>query len=286
MNIFNSVDPLKAACLAAKKKGQRISLVPTMGYLHAGHMSLIEIARKTADIVVVSIYVNPTQFGPGEDLAKYPRDAGRDIALCRSGAVDVLFMPDDAEMYSPGHSVYVNENAISEKLCGKSRPVHFRGVLTIVAKLFNIIQPDSAVFGQKDAQQVRLIQKLVADLNMSVEIVLAPIIRDVDGLALSSRNVYLSADERRRALALNRSLSSALALYRSGERDAGKIRSLVLNIIKESQPDLIDYVDILDYSNFADVQSITSAALLAVAVKYGKTRLIDNIILSPLEMIK
>ena len=283
MNIFKSVDSIRSSCLACRQNGRTIALVPTMGYLHSGHLSLIEMARKVADIVIVSIYVNPAQFGPGEDLSRYPRDPERDIELCRNSAVDMVFMPDDAEIYLSGHSVFVNEDVMSKVLCGRTRPVHFKGVLTIVAKLFNIIQPDFAVFGQKDAQQARLIQKMVADLNIPVSIILAPIVRDVDGLALSSRNVYLSAEERERALAIHRALFSALALYRSGERDTGKLKNHVLNIIEHSQPNLIDYIEILDNERFVDVKTITSTALLAVAVKYGKTRLIDNIRLSPAE---
>ena len=263
-----------------RQAGDTIGLVPTMGYLHEGHLSLVDMAAETAAHVVVSIYVNPTQFGPSEDLATYPRDFARDEALCRERGVAAVFTPDNAVMYTPDHSTWVVEEQLSGPLCGRSRPGHFRGVATVVTKLFNIVQPDVAVFGRKDAQQALVIQRLVRDLNIPVEIRIAPIVREPDGLAMSSRNAYLSPDERRRALGISHGLTAAEQAFQRGERDAATLVSLVTEAI-ESAGGTIDYVELVDRATLQPRQRVEAAALLAVAAFFGKTRLIDNAFLDP-----
>lgn len=279
MDIIRTVEGMRERVSAARRKGQRIGFVPTMGYLHEGHMSLVRTARERSDVVVVSIFVNPTQFLPGEDLARYPRDFERDRGLCEREGVAVIFAPGPEGMYTAGHSVFVDEQKLAAGLCGASRPGHFRGVLTVVAKLFNIVQPDVAVFGQKDAQQARLIQRMVEDLNFPVEIVIGPIVREPDGLAMSSRNKYLSAGERQDALCLVQSLGLARDLYGRGVRDAAGIREAMAAHIARFPSASVDYIEAVDYDTLTPVNDLRGKVLIALAVRVGKTRLIDNAIL-------
>jgi pantoate--beta-alanine ligase len=274
---------MQKEALALRRAGKRIGFVPTMGFLHEGHASLIRIARRRADVVVVSIFVNPTQFGPKEDFKTYPRDLERDAALCAKEGTDIVFSPDVNGMYAPDHSVYVNDEVLARGLCGASRPGHFRGVDTIVAKLFNIVQPDLAVFGEKDAQQLRIIRRLVRDLAFPVEIVPGPTVREPDGLAMSSRNVLLTADERKDALALNRSLRLAEDLYAKGERDAAAILREVKNTLGAARTGKLDYAEIVDDESLEPVVKIEKPALLAIAMKFSATRLIDNTVLGKKE---
>lgn len=279
MKIAKTISELKVF-LGAIGGDQTIGFVPTMGYLHEGHLSLIKKARDHNDITVVSIFVNPTQFAPGEDLDAYPRDFDRDARLAESAGTDILFFPNAAEIYPTGSATFVEvEGAITAKLCGQSRPTHFKGVTTVVNILFNLINPDNAYFGQKDAQQVAVIKKMVWDLHMAVNIVVCPIVREVDGLALSSRNVFLNLAERSQALVLSQSLTEAEALYQSGETKVQILKERIVNQINTMPLAAIDYVDILDFETLNDIATITSPALAAVAVRFGKTRLIDNIIL-------
>ena len=279
MRIFREAAELQTFALEAKRSGKIIGLVPTMGYLHAGHASLIDIARKRADLVIVSIFVNPTQFGPNEDLDKYPRDFEHDRALCEEHGVDVIFAPEPGAMYAPDASTWVEETVLSKPLCGASRPIHFRGVATVVAKLFNLAQPDLAVFGQKDAQQLLVIRRMVRDLNFPIEIIAAPLVRDADGLALSSRNRYLSAEERQQALVLNRTLRPAkLAIERAGIGAIADVLEAVRSTITGAGG-RVDYVEALDTATFRAPTAETREILLAMAVYFGTTRLIDNILI-------
>lgn len=259
-------------------KGHRIAFVPTMGALHEGHMSLVRRAKEISDITVVSIFVNPAQFSPLEDLGKYPRTFERDADLCRKENVDVIFYPDADQIYSDDHTVYIEEAVLSGSLCGASRPGHFRGVLTVVAKLFNLIQPSVAVFGQKDAQQAILIQRMVHDLNFPVKIIVAPILREPDGLAMSSRNVYLSPDERARALCLHQALCAAQDMLRNGEKEAMSVTKKMKQTIEQGGG-VIDYIEIVDYDTLKPVSIMDGKVLIAIAVFIGKTRLIDNIVI-------
>lgn len=262
---------------AQHRDGKRIGFVPTMGYLHAGHLSLIEEAKKNADVVCVSIFVNPTQFGPEEDFEKYPRNEEQDLQLCRSAGVDVVYLPRPDSMYASDASVYVFENKLQNGLCGARRPGHFRGVCTIVAKLFNIIQPDIAVFGQKDFQQVTIIRRMVRDLDFPVEIITAPTLREPDGLAMSSRNVYLSPEERQAALGLNRALMS-LGTIGAGHPAAEPLVEQMRSII--TQHGLVeDYVTIVDPDTLKPVTHVQQGHVALIAAFCGKTRLIDNRIL-------
>nr|WP_320027315.1 pantoate--beta-alanine ligase [uncultured Acetobacterium sp.] len=279
MKIAKTITELKVF-LGEVDRDQTIGFVPTMGYLHEGHLSLIKEAHDHNDITVVSIFVNPTQFAPGEDLDAYPRDFERDARLAESAGTEILFFPNAGEIYPTGSSTFVEvEGNITKKLCGQSRPTHFKGVTTVVNLLFNLINPDNAYFGQKDAQQVAVIKKMVRDLHMTVIIVVCPIIREVDGLALSSRNVFLNLAERSQALVLNQSLSEVKVLYQSGEAKVKTLKEQIVNHINTMPLAVIDYVDILDFETLEDITTITSPALAAVAVRFGKTRLIDNIIL-------
>lgn len=275
------VSPFKMQALAMDMiaSGVRVGLVPTMGFLHAGHLSLVRRAGDLSDLVVVSSFVNPVQFGPGEDLDRYPRSADRDDELCRQEGVDVVFRPDAATMYGDGYSVYVEETLLSRPLCGKARPTHFRGVATVVAKLFNIVRPAVAVFGQKDAQQVRVIQRMARDLNFPVEIVVAPIVRETDGLAMSSRNKYLSAAERAWAPTIYRSLQAALADYEAGTIAAATLRGLIIERLRGGPGVEVDYVEVVDWNTLQPVPEIRADTLVAVAVRVGDTRLIDNILI-------
>ena len=278
MQTCPTVSSIRELAASWKQAGQRIAVVPTMGYLHEGHLSLMRIARQNADRVITTIFVNPTQFGPTEDLEKYPRDLAHDQQLCEAVGVDAIFHPTPAEMYAPDFSVWVTEESLSKTLCGAFRPIHFRGVCTVCLKLFNITLADVAVFGRKDAQQALVIERMVRDLNVPIQIIQAPLVREADGLALSSRNKYLSSEERTRALALSRGLRAAQACYDAGERRAEALQAAVL---QELQPaaDSIDYVDVMARATLRPIDTIDQPALLAIAAYIGKTRLIDNLFL-------
>ena len=257
-----------------------IGLVPTMGYLHRGHQSLIEQAKKECDVVVVSIFVNPLQFGPNEDFERYPRDLHRDQQLAEQAGADFIFYPSAKEMYPSPVRTFVEVEDLTTKLCGRTRPGHFRGVTTVVSKLFHIVQPHSAFFGLKDAQQVAVIQQMVNDLNIPVEIVPCPIVREEDGLALSSRNVYLNSDERKQALALSQGLIKAKQMLMSGETNLTKVTQEIEKLIKQMPLAKIDYVEVLSFPSLEEVKVVkpNDQIILAVAVWFGKTRLIDNLI--------
>jgi len=263
----------------ARRAGKRIGFVPTMGFLHEGHLSLIRKARERTELVVVSIFVNPTQFGPQEDFDKYPRDREMDDGLCRAERVAALFVPVADEMYAVDRSVWVDETGLSRGLCGASRPGHFRGVATVVAKLFNIVQPDVAVFGMKDAQQLRVIQRMTRDLDFPVEIVACPTVREPDGLAMSSRNKYLSDIERAEAMAINRGLSAAERLYDAGERSAVVLGGAVERSLAEEPGLEQEYVEVVDFGSLQPVTEAVGPTLIAVAARVGGTRLIDNVLL-------
>ena len=279
MQIIRSPADMQRTALKLRAQGNRIGFVPTMGFLHDGHCSLMRAARKHAEVLVVSLFVNPTQFGPNEDLARYPRDFQRDEMLCRREQVDILYAPTDADTYRPDHSVHVTEDHLSRGLCGATRPGHFRGVCTVVTKLFNLVQPDVAVFGEKDGQQLRVIERMVRDLNFPVRIVRGPTVREPDGLAMSSRNTYLSADERAQATCLRRALDRAEELYRAGERDAGRIQVEIRKVMSDAPLARVDYVEIVDDETLDAVTRIDHPAMVALAVLIGKTRLIDNTVL-------
>lgn len=256
-----------------------VGFVPTMGYLHEGHLSLVRQARAENSSVVVSIFVNPTQFGPQEDIDRYPCDPQRDLALLEKEGTDVIFMPSVAEIYPPRFDSWVDAGGVTERLEGASRPGHFRAVTTVVAKLFNIVQPSRAYFGQKDAQQAIVIKKMVADLDMNLEIMTLATVRDPDGLAMSSRNTYLNPEQRQAALVLCQALTLAQQLYANGERDAGKTRWEMLNLIQKQPLANVDYVSIADAETLDELDKMTSPALVSLAVKIGSTRLIDNVVL-------
>ncbi len=255
-----------------------VGLVPTMGYLHEGHLALVRQARIENSSVVVSIFVNPTQFGPHEDFTKYPRDPQHDLALLEKERTDVVFMPSTARMYPPQFSSWVAVGKLAERLEGASRPGHFRGVTTVVAKLFNIVQPARAYFGQKDAQQAVVIKKMVADLNMNLEIVAVPTVREPDGMAMSSRNIYLSPEERRAATVLYRALNLAQQLYSQGETDAQRLRREMTGLIQKEPLANIDYISVANPETLEELNEINTPALVSLAVKIGKTRLIDNVV--------
>lgn len=279
MKIAKSVLELKQT-INGYGKNITIGFVPTMGYLHEGHLSLIKQSRHQNDLTIVSIFVNPTQFAPGEDLDSYPRDFDRDANLAEAEGTDILFFPDVKEIYPAGSSTFVEvEGDLTKKLCGKSRPTHFKGVTTVVNILFNLINPDNAYFGQKDAQQVAVIKKMVRDLHMKVNIVVCPIVREKDGLALSSRNVFLTPEERRQALVLNQSLAVVKSQYEQGERRVETLKAMIIDSICAMPLATIDYVEMLDFKTLAEIEMITAPTLAAVAVRFGSTRLIDNIIL-------
>ena len=279
MNIIQTIPEMQNAAAAWHRAGRRIGCVPTMGALHPGHLSLVQQARNAgAEIVVVTIFVNPTQFGPAEDFSRYPRNFERDAQLCRGAGVDAIFAPAAAEMYASDSSSWVTEEMLSLPLCGERRPGHFRGVTTVVTKLFHAVQPDLAVFGQKDAQQTLVIQRMVRDLNFPVQIIVAPIVREADGLAMSSRNIYLSPDERCRAVAISRSLQEALAAFNSGGRRAAGLRQGVVSAITAAGG-RVDYVEIRSRQSLAALETVSEPAVLAVAAYFGKTRLLDNVYL-------
>jgi len=257
----------------------RVGLVPTMGYLHEGHLSLVRRAREECDHVVVSIFVNPTQFGPKEDLSNYPRNLDRDLSLLEPLGVDLVWMPTGKIMYPPGFQTWVEVETITQPLEGTSRPGHFRGVTTVVAKLFNAVQPHNAYFGQKDAQQAAVIRQMTRDLNFPIEIVICPIVREPDGLAMSSRNVYLEPEQRKAATVLSRALQAAKEAYEEGERDADKIRGNMKEVLASEPLANVQYVSCADYDTLKELNTVTGKALLSMAVFIGKTRLIDNIVL-------
>lgn len=277
MKVINTITDMRD--WRAHNASEPIGFVPTMGFLHEGHLSLIRIAKKQARLVVVSIFVNPTQFAPDEDLEQYPRDFIHDEQLCRAEGVDVLFYPPAESMYLPNHKTYIISEDLSQRLCGLSRPTHFRGVTTIVAKLFNIIRPAVAVFGQKDAQQAFIIRRMVEDLNFDVQIEIGSVIRESDGLALSSRNKYLSEQQRREAPVLQKSLQFARSEYEAGNRNFESIKEQMMQIIRDNSSARLDYIAFTDAETLLDVQTGTKKILLALAAYFGNTRLIDNIIL-------
>jgi pantoate--beta-alanine ligase len=256
-----------------------VGLVPTMGYLHEGHLSLAGRAREECKSVAVSIFVNPTQFGPSEDLSKYPRDLKRDLNMLEAAGVDLVWTPTPEIMYPPGFQTWVEVQDVSQGLEGAQRPGHFRGVSTVVAKLFNAVRPEKAYFGQKDAQQAAVIRRMTADLNFPIEIVICPIIREMDGLAMSSRNVYLDDAQRKAATVLYRALTAAKGTYDDGERDAGKLRQIMKQTITAEPLAQLQYVSCADYESLKELDTVTGKALLSMAVFFGKTRLIDNMIL-------
>lgn len=279
IRIVESIREMQSYCEALRRAGKKISFVPTMGYFHEGHLSLMKEACKQADCVVVSIYVNPTQFGPKEDFSKYPRDFERDREMAQSVGVDVIFFPSNQEMYPETYQTYVDVEQVTKNLCGMSRPGHFRGVTTICCKLFNIVKPHTAIFGKKDFQQLAAIKRMVKDLNMDLEIIGMPTFREPDGLAMSSRNVYLSKEERSSALALVGALKLAQKLYAEGERKADVMIQQAESLIKSAPFTEIDYIKICNTSTLEDVNEIKQEAVMALAVKVGKTRLIDNSVL-------
>ncbi|HBL24565.1 MAG TPA: pantoate--beta-alanine ligase [Deltaproteobacteria bacterium] len=262
------------------RKDKRIAFVPTMGYLHEGHLALVRKARELADVVIVSIFVNPIQFGPKEDLSRYPRDFDRDADLLGKEKTDIIFYPDDGEMYTEGFTTYVEVRKLEDHLCGKSRIGHFTGVATVVAKLFNIVKPHYAIFGQKDYQQLMVIERMVKDLNMDVEIVPYPTVREADGMAMSSRNSYLSETERKKARLISASLRRAQELIKEGERKTETIRKAVDDILHQEEGIEVEYIDICDTGTLEDVPVVAGRAVLAIACRIGKTRLIDNTILT------
>jgi len=278
MHIITSVKEMRERTAAARAEGNTIAFVPTMGFLHEGHASLMREGRKRGNLLVVSIFVNPAQFGAGEDFESYPRDLRRDSEIARECGVDIIFAPDAREMYPAGYQTWVNVETISLPLCGASRPGHFRGVTTVVTKLFNIVKPTFAFFGEKDYQQLAVIRRMVSDLNMDVEVVGLPTVREPDGLAMSSRNSYLSVAERKSALCLSRALAAASTLFRSGEVSVARLREAVLGILGEEPEACIDYVEFRDGENLEEMERADERTVLALAVRIGATRLIDNVI--------
>jgi len=280
MRIIRDILEMQRQAEQWRAEGKKIALVPTMGYLHEGHLSLMRLARDKADVVVASIFVNPVQFGPNEDLARYPRDFDRDRELSAGAGVDVIFAPEAARMYPAGFQTYVEVTEVTKPLCGMSRPGHFRGVTTVVTKLFNIVKPHLAVFGEKDFQQLATIRRMVADLNMDVDILGHPIVRESDDLAMSSRNIYLSEEQRKMALRLNRALKEAQGLIAKGERSSERILAEVTKVLRPDASVCIDYAELRSPDTLEEVGVIEDRALLALAVRIGSTRLIDNRVLS------
>ncbi|WP_291571709.1 pantoate--beta-alanine ligase [Clostridium sp. UBA4548] len=278
MKIVHSVKEVRDIVKQWRKQGLSVGFVPTMGYLHEGHGSLVEMASKENHKVVVSIFVNPIQFGPKEDFSSYPRDLERDGKIVEAAGGDLIFNPSNEEMYLGDFSTYVDMNGITEGLCGAKRPGHFRGVCTVVTKLFNIVLPDKAYFGEKDAQQLAVIKRVVRDLDIPVEIVPCPIVREIDGLAMSSRNTYLNTEERKAALVLSKSLNSAKEALYKGERSGEKIKAIIIESLSTEPLARIDYVNVVDSLSLAEVATIDKSVLVAIAVFIGKTRLIDNFI--------
>ncbi len=279
MQIITSIEQMQRICQNKRQNGLEIGLVPTMGYLHQGHISLMEQAVKETDFRVATIFVNPSQFGPNEDLDRYPRDLDADMAKAEKAGIDILFCPQAEDIYPPAYATYISPEHLENRLCGKSRPGHFRGVCTICLKLFNIIQPHRAYFGKKDAQQFLILKRMIKDLNLNIDIIGLPIVREEDGLAMSSRNVYLSDDERKQALCLSRGLKRAQDAHKHGQKDAEALLSLVDEVIKQAPLAKLDYLELVDREAFLPLKSLDRPSLLAVAVYFGQTRLIDNIML-------
>lgn len=278
MKIASTIAEVRQAVKEWKTEGLSVGLVPTMGYLHEGHKSLITKAVEQNDRVVVSVFVNPIQFGPTEDLASYPRDLERDAQLCESAGADIIFHPEKEEMYTDCFSTFVDMDTLTKGLCGKTRPIHFRGVCTVVSKLFNIVTPDRAYFGQKDAQQLAVIKHMVQDLSFGIEIVGCPIIREEDGLAKSSRNPYLSTQERQAALVLSRSIQKGKELVEAGEKNAETVKQTILEELQTEPLADVEYVEVVDWNTLEPITTIAGPILTAIAVRIGKTRLIDNFI--------
>lgn len=278
MKIVSTVEQVREEVKKWRQQGLTVGLVPTMGYLHEGHKSLIDKAVAQNDKVVVSVFVNPIQFGPTEDLATYPRDLERDAALCEDAGAALIFHPEKEDMYFDDFCTYIDMDGLTKGLCGKTRPIHFRGVCTVVGKLFNIVHPNRAYFGQKDAQQLAVVRRMVRDLNFDLEIVGCPIIREEDGLAKSSRNTYLSEEERKAAVILHKGLVKGEEMVSAGEKDVKKVLDAITEIIESEPLARIDYVEAVDFDNIETIDTIEGSVLVAVAVYIGKTRLIDNFI--------
>lgn len=278
MRFIEHISDVKAVIRTQKRSGKTIGLVPTMGYLHEGHLSLARMSKQDNDLTIMSLFVNPAQFGPNEDFDKYPRDLDGDAQKAESAGVDIIFTPAVSEIYPDGYNTLVEVSGITERMCGKSRPGHFKGVTTIVNKLFNIVEPDKAYFGQKDAQQAAVIRKMAKDLNMHVEIITCPIVREKDGLAMSSRNVYLNSEERKASLILSTTLFQAVEKIKAGERNKDRIYKHIVSSISSEKLADIDYVEIVDADTLQDINAIKGRVLVALAVKFGKTRLIDNVV--------
>jgi pantoate--beta-alanine ligase len=279
MQVLSTVREMRAASLAVRKSGQSLGLVPTMGALHAGHIALMRTARSQCNVVAASIFVNPKQFGPNEDFSKYPRTFEKDSALLEAEGVALLFAPQPEEMYPKGASTFVEVEGVGDRLDGASRPGHFRGVATVVTKLFHIVAPDKAFFGQKDAAQVAVLRSMVRDLNFDLELIVCPTVRELDGLALSSRNRYLSAEERGRALVLSRALNTIVATYRAGQKDVAQLLEAGRSVLATEPEVRVDYLEIVDADTLQPLTQAAAGALLAVAAYLGTTRLIDNTIL-------
>jgi len=279
VKIYRSMRSLTKKICDVKKHGKTIGLVPTMGFLHDGHRSLIKKARQDTDYVIVSIFINPAQFGPKEDLKKYPKSLKKDLGFCEREGVDIVFAPEAEKMYPENYATYINVGNITDALCGASRPGHFQGVATVVTKLFNITMPDIAYFGHKDAQQAIVIKKMAEDLNMSVNIKVMPTVREKDGLAMSSRNVYLSREERIQAQSIYKSLKLAKELFNNGEMDSWKIINKIKWVISKQPDARVEYIKVVDIRDLKDIKKISGKALMAIAVWIGKTRLIDNVVL-------
>jgi pantoate--beta-alanine ligase len=279
LSVVTTIDAVRQAVMRARSAGRLVGLVPTMGALHAGHLSLIQAARAETDYVVVTVFVNPTQFGPLEDLTRYPRPLERDLELCEREGTDLVFVPETATIYPPGFCTHVEVHGLQDVLEGAFRPGHFRGVCTIVLKLFNIVQPDVAYFGQKDAQQARIVQQMVHDLNVPVRLRICPTVREADGLALSSRNQYLSPDERRQAVVLSQALEEARARVERGERSADALVRAMRRRIESAPGAVVDYVAVVDAGSLQPVERLQGSVLIATAVKFGTTRLIDNVLI-------
>jgi pantoate--beta-alanine ligase len=279
LSVVHTIDAVRQAVRAARDRGQTIGLVPTMGALHAGHVSLMRAARAGTGFVVVSIFVNPAQFGPSEDFSRYPRPIEQDLEACRGEGVDLVFVPDTATIYPPGFRTYVEVHGLQDVMEGASRPGHFRGVATVVLKLFNIVQPDIAYFGQKDGQQARLVRQMVRDLDVPVQVCVRPTVREADGLALSSRNRYLDAEQRRHATALSEALRQAEQLVAAGERSAAAVQRAVAARIEATPGAVLDYAAVVDADTLAPLDRLQGMVFVALAVRFGSTRLIDNVLL-------
>lgn len=280
MKVINNISEMQSISDNLRRAGKKIGFVPTMGFLHDGHLSLIKESKINSDVTIVSIYVNPSQFGPNEDFEQYPRDFDSDEKLCKNAGVDIVFYPENQNMYSPQHLTTIGIKNLSNKLCGISRPNHFEGVTTIVAKLFNITKPHIAVFGQKDAQQCIIIKRMVSDLNFDIDIIIAPTIRENDGLALSSRNKYLSNMQRKEASKIYSALTNAKEKIDGGEKSASVIQNIIQESLQTIMDSKIDYLSIVNIENLEPIETIKKSSLIAVAVYIGKTRLIDNIIVN------